>query len=412
MTISVAEVDIATDRWSDLIAKENVMIVAFNTVAVTVNGGAAAGVARVAGTISANTVHAATLNGGTVEQPADLKVGSTATFTANTAYQGSNNSFGTITTIHALGANASHKMVMANNVSGKLLYTSLLDEIKLIHGSGSGIDADLLDGNDSTYYTAITDRLGYVPVNKAGDTITGVIRQNANMVFQTIGNIVATGANNSHKMIMANTTNGSFRFASLLDEIKLIHGSGSGIDADLLDGRDSTYYTDIDARLGYKPANKAGDTITGNLAVNGTLQSNGIFTALNGVNFGTASMMYYQGTELTLTQTNSIKMNNATIGSGRVSAAANAPTLVFSVSTNEFKGGKITAQCMNGANSHISEMLYTVSGNFGYVTEYAIIAPHGELVTYTANTAGSTLRVYATATVPSNITYQVTHLRG
>lgn len=46
-------------------------------------------------------------------------------------------------------------------------------------------------------------------------------------------------------------------------------GAASGLDSDLLDGQHGTYYTDIVARLGYTPANKAGDTITGNLVMNG-----------------------------------------------------------------------------------------------------------------------------------------------
>lgn len=42
-------------------------------------------------------------------------------------------------------------------------------------------------------------------------------------------------------------------------------GTGSGLDADFLDGLDSTYFLDIEARLGYTPVNKAGDTMLGPL---------------------------------------------------------------------------------------------------------------------------------------------------
>jgi len=76
-------------------------------------------------------------------------------------------------------------------------------------GAGSGMDADLLDGQQGSYYTNIVARLGYAP----------------------------WGPNND--------------------------GSGSGLDADLLDGQDGSYYTDIAARLGYSPLNAAGDTMTG-----------------------------------------------------------------------------------------------------------------------------------------------------
>jgi hypothetical protein len=66
-------------------------------------------------------------------------------------------------------------------------------------GAGSGLDADLLDGQHGSYYTNIAARLGYVPWGPAND------------------------------------------------------GAGSGLDADLLDGLDSSYFVNIPARLGYVP---------------------------------------------------------------------------------------------------------------------------------------------------------------
>lgn len=42
---------------------------------------------------------------------------------------------------------------IASNSNQILIIKQLLEEIKKIDGSGSGIDSDLLDGNDSTFYT-------------------------------------------------------------------------------------------------------------------------------------------------------------------------------------------------------------------------------------------------------------------
>lgn len=51
-------------------------------------------------------------------------------------------------------------------------FRSVVDGNKIWHqgndGAGSGLDADLLDGNDSSYYTNIPARLGYTPVNVNG----------------------------------------------------------------------------------------------------------------------------------------------------------------------------------------------------------------------------------------------------
>jgi hypothetical protein len=63
-------------------------------------------------------------------------------------------------------------------------------------GAGSGLDADLLDGQQGSWYTNIAARLGYVPWGPTND------------------------------------------------------GAGSGLDADLFDGLDSSYFVNIPARLG------------------------------------------------------------------------------------------------------------------------------------------------------------------
>lgn len=48
-------------------------------------------------------------------------------------------------------------------------------------------------------------------------------------------------------------------------------GAASGLDADLLDGQQGSYYSNIIARLGFTPANKAGDTFTDMI----TIEKNG-----------------------------------------------------------------------------------------------------------------------------------------
>jgi hypothetical protein len=53
----------------------------------------------------------------------------------------------------------------------------VLAKIKTVDGAGSGLDADLLDGNQGAFYADITGRLGFTPVQQG--TGTG---QNANVV--------------------------------------------------------------------------------------------------------------------------------------------------------------------------------------------------------------------------------------
>ncbi|WP_303828873.1 hypothetical protein [Asticcacaulis taihuensis] len=89
-------------------------------------------------------------------------------------------------------------------------------------GAGSTLDADMLDGQHGSYYTDIVGRLGFTPVNVT----------------------VYTAADIRTKLLT-------------------VDGAGSAIDADLLDGQHGAYYADIEARLGYTPANLAGDTFAG-----------------------------------------------------------------------------------------------------------------------------------------------------
>lgn len=140
-------------------------------------------------------------------------------------------------------------------------------------GAGSGLDADLLDGQDGSYYSNIPARLGYTPVQQSGGTGQGPgkvyigwggTRLKATVDVTDLGNVVfdanlALGGLDINGAYMRR--NGFHLFGPDND------GAGSGLDADLLDGQDGSYYSNITARLGYTPVNKAGDTMSGALTL-------------------------------------------------------------------------------------------------------------------------------------------------
>ena len=80
---------------------------------------------------------------------------------------------------------------------------SVLTLIKTVDGSGSNLDADLLDGHSSAYFATQTDM------------------DAAEAWFQSIP---STAAN-------------------ILTAVKTVDGTGSGLDADLLDGHETTYFS-------------------------------------------------------------------------------------------------------------------------------------------------------------------------
>ena len=142
----------------------------------------------------------------------------------------------------------------------------VLSKLLTVDGVGSGIDADLLDGQSSAYY------------RDAGNINAGtlaVARGGTGIASYTTGNYInASGATTLQQRTPAQVlsdigalASSSYTAADVLSKLLTVDGAGSGLDADLLDGQQGSYYTNIPARLGYTPVNLAGDTMTGDLLV-------------------------------------------------------------------------------------------------------------------------------------------------
>lgn len=108
-------------------------------------------------------------------------------------------------------------------------------------------------------------------------TLTGDVSGSA--TFTDLGNatLTATVADDSHNHIISNVDGlqdaldsklpaASYTAADVLTKIKTVDGTGSGLDADLLDGQSSAYYTAINDRLGYTAENAANKGVAGGYA--------------------------------------------------------------------------------------------------------------------------------------------------
>jgi hypothetical protein len=185
-------------------------------------------------------------------------------------------------------------------------------------GSGSGLDADTLDGQHGAYYADVASRLGYTPANRAGDVFTGNVTVQADFKTYRTGGLIGivhlnqagtryllnngsayelpaqqlyvagavswnAGNDGSGSGLDADLLDGqhgsfymtaaSYTAADVLAKLVTVDGSGSGLDADLLDGQNGAYYADTAGRLGYTPANRAGDTFTGDVTVQADLKT-------------------------------------------------------------------------------------------------------------------------------------------
>ncbi len=160
-------------------------------------------------------------------------------------------------------------------------------------GAGSGLDSDLLDGQQGSFYTDIVARLGFTPVQQG----TG----NAQLTNRVK---IGWSAVNRLKASVDTTDLGNFVFDSHLTGMWTASndGAGSGLDADLLDGQDGSYYSNVIARLGYTPINKGGDTVTSQIsylladssAIAARIGSTGTPLEIRGNGTGAAVMTFHR----------------------------------------------------------------------------------------------------------------------
>ena len=181
--------------------------------------------------------------------------------------------------------------------------SEILTAVKTVDGSGSGLDADLLDGQQGSYY------LDWTHVTNKPDpsvTLSGDVSGSATMTDLGSINITTVVANDSHThdgryytetevgnffsgttaITGYNKTNwdtaygwgdhasanylaaSSYTASDVLTKIKTVDGAASGLDADLLDGQHGSYY--------YSPANAPDPTLT----LNGDVSGSATFTNL------------------------------------------------------------------------------------------------------------------------------------
>ena len=125
----------------------------------------------------------------------------------------------------------------------------LLATLLTVDGTGSGLDADLLDGHDSPYFAVQSDMTAVQNKNTAQDSA-----------------------------IALKLDASAYTAADVLAKIKTVDGPGSGLDADLLDGLSSADF--MQAGSGYTKSqsdllyvNVLGDSMTGDLLLPGTAPS-------------------------------------------------------------------------------------------------------------------------------------------
>jgi hypothetical protein len=169
--------------------------------------------------------------------------------------------------------------------------TEVLGIILLGDGTGSGLDADLLDGQNSGYFQNASNlnagALGNAYFSAYGDlSAEGYLDQNADNDLLTrlqgdnrFVNEAQADSVNSTMIANSAVTVADLQDGAALAEIANNDGTGSGLDADLLDGQSSSAYT-------YSAGN--GLTLSGNqFSMQGTSYQQVVVVAKSGGDFAT-----------------------------------------------------------------------------------------------------------------------------
>ncbi len=193
--------------------------------------------------------------------------------------------------------------------NGSLMWTAAND------GAGSGLDADLLDGQQGTWYADVTARLGYTPLDAS-----------------------------------------SFTGATVISRMLTVDGAGSGLDADLLDGRQGNEFALLAGAAFTAPVTAPSGTI-------GSVTGDTAGNLLVGVSSGSAHVLAKGGAENAL-HTGFLGPNGY-VASFNVATAPgqSAAPSAFYVSKNSSTGRSINAAgTINASGADYAEYMQKANG--------------------------------------------------
>lgn len=114
--------------------------------------------------------------------------------------------------------------------------SDVLTKIKTVDGAASGLDADLLDGRDSVYFVANSYLQSLYTASDILTKIKTVDGAASGLDADTLD------GRDSVYFVANSYFQSSYTASDVLNKIKTVDGTGSGLDADLLDGHDTSYF--------------------------------------------------------------------------------------------------------------------------------------------------------------------------
>ena len=216
-------------------------------------------------------------------------------------------------------------------------------------GDSSGLDADLLDGQHGSYYTANTGAGLLTKVSKNGDTVSGVL--------------TITGGDGTYSSLELNGYN---------------QRGGAG----------------------YHGFLKANNTNATNGAKHFRINSVGALEIVN--NSYTATIFALSDTG-DISSVNSIRLPDAYRSTGTITTSSTSQTTLTSFSASTYRSAKYLVQMTSGSSYHMIELSLIHDGTTVYLSQYGEIKTGASLGTFDASIATGTLSILFTPTNASTV---------
>ena len=258
--------------------------------------------------------------------------------------------------------------------TGAISAQQLLDFIKQVDGTGSGLDADTLDGINSSSFVTLDGTQTLTNKTLSSAVLTGTLTAGgtvgtAGQVLQSTGTGVQWSSVAAGGVTSVNGETGNITASQLLDAIKTVDGTGSGLDADTLDGINSSSFATLDGAqtLTNKTIAAGSNTISG--LTNSNLSGSAGITNANLAN------------------------SSLTIGTTSIALGSSSTTLVglTSVTSTSFVGALTgnastatklaTARAIQGVNFDGSAPITVVTAGTGITVTGTAVAVNSTIAT-------------------------------
>jgi hypothetical protein len=265
--------------------------------------------------------------------------------------------------------------------TGDQTANEILAALLTVDGAGTGLDADLLDGQHASDILAAAasdaaDQIGNGRVEIANGTgISGSGGFNLNDFANTTITIShantssVTDSDNSLGVVIQDLTFDEFGHVQTVGTADLDdrYYTKTLLDSGQLDSR---YYTETEADT--KFVDVAGDTMTGTL----TVQAD-------------------------------IIQNESRFVSSSTTTSALTQTTITSFVSSAYAAAEILITAIRGTNTHLTKLLVTHDGSTAIATEYGTVYTSSELATYEVSLSGPTVNILATPTSATSTTFKI-----